>query len=55
MLFDWLVTGQIVATNPALAVRGPTHVVKTGKPTVLDVGLGANCWTASGSHAGAAR
>src|SRR3954468_13777871 len=31
MLFDWLVTGQIVATNPAHAVRGPKHVVKTGK------------------------
>jgi len=36
MLFDWLVTGQVVATNPAHAVRGPTHVVKTGKTTVLD-------------------
>jgi site-specific recombinase XerD len=35
MLFDWLVTGQIVATNPAHAVRGPKHVVKTGKTTVL--------------------
>ena len=35
-LFDWLVTGQVVATNPAHAVRGPTHVVKTGKTTVLD-------------------
>jgi len=36
MLFDWLVTGQAVATNPAHAVRGPKHVVKTGKTTVLD-------------------
>src|SRR5471030_3338538 len=36
MLFDWLVTGQIVATNPAHAVRGPKHVVKTGKTTVLN-------------------
>src|ERR1700683_2187343 len=35
MLFDWLVTGQVVATNPAPAVRGPKHVVKTGKTTVL--------------------
>jgi len=35
MLFDWLVTGQIVATNPAHAVRGPKHVVKTGKTAVL--------------------
>jgi site-specific recombinase XerD len=36
MLFDWLVTGQVVAANPAHAVRGPKHVVKTGKTTVLD-------------------
>ena len=36
MLFDWLVTGQIVPTNPAAAVRGPKHVVKTGKTPVLD-------------------
>ena len=35
MLFDWLVVGQVVATNPADSVRGPKHVVKTGKTTVL--------------------
>ena len=35
-LFDWLVTGQIVPTNPAASVRGPSHVVKTGKTPVLD-------------------
>jgi hypothetical protein len=36
MLFDWLVTGQLVPTNPAAVVRGPKHVVKTGKtPPVL--------------------
>ena len=35
MLFDWLVTGQVVATNPVHSVRGPKHVVKTGKTTVL--------------------
>ena len=29
-------TGQIVPTNPAAAVRGPAHVVKTGKTPVLD-------------------
>jgi site-specific recombinase XerD len=34
-LFDWLVVGQVVATNPAHSVRGPKHVVKTGKTTVL--------------------
>src|ERR1700674_1331388 len=31
MLFDWLVTGQVVATNPSHSVRSPKHVVKTGK------------------------
>jgi site-specific recombinase XerD len=36
MLFDWLVTGQVIPTNPASAVRGPKHVVKTGKTPVLD-------------------
>jgi site-specific recombinase XerC len=28
-LFDWPVIGQVVPTNPAAAVRGPKHVVKT--------------------------
>ena len=36
MLFDWLVTGQVVATDPAHALRGPKRVVKSGKTTVLD-------------------
>jgi site-specific recombinase XerD len=40
MLFDWLVTGQVVAINPAAAVRGPKHVVNIGKTPVLD---GAEC------------
>ena len=35
MLFDWLVLGQIVPTNPASVVRGPKYVVKKGKTTVL--------------------
>ena len=35
MLFDWLVIGQIVPTNPASVVRGPKHVVKKGKTPVL--------------------
>jgi site-specific recombinase XerD len=47
MLFDWLVTGQVVATNPAHSVRGPKHVVKTGKTTVLTVNRPASCWTVS--------
>jgi site-specific recombinase XerD len=36
MLFNWLVTGQVVPTNPAAAVRGPKHVVKTGTTPVLE-------------------
>jgi site-specific recombinase XerD len=35
MLFDWLVTGQIVPHNPAASVRGPKHIVKKGKTPVL--------------------
>ena len=31
MLFDWLVTGQVVPFNPASSVRGPKHVVKKGQ------------------------
>lgn len=36
MLFDWLVTGQVMPANPAHAVRGPRHSVKKGKTSVLD-------------------
>jgi integrase len=36
MLFDWLITGQVVPFNPASTVRGPKHVVKTGTTPVLD-------------------
>jgi site-specific recombinase XerC len=35
MLFDWLVVGQVLALNPAHAVRGPKHVVRRGKTPVL--------------------
>jgi integrase/recombinase XerD len=35
MLFDWLVTGQVVSTNPAASVRGPKHIVKKGRTPVL--------------------
>ena len=35
MLFDWLVTGGILAVNPAAPVRGPKHVVRRGKTPVL--------------------
>jgi site-specific recombinase XerD len=36
MLFDWLVTGHVLETNPAHAVRGPKYVVKKGKTPVLN-------------------
>jgi site-specific recombinase XerD len=39
MLFNWLVTGQVVPGNPA-AVRGPKHLVKTGKTPILE----ADAW-----------
>jgi site-specific recombinase XerD len=35
-LFDWLVIGQIVPVNPAASVRGPRHIVKSGKTPVLE-------------------
>ena len=35
LLFDWLVTGHIMETNPAHAVRGPKHSVRKGKTSVL--------------------
>jgi site-specific recombinase XerD len=34
-LFDWLVTGQAMASNPAHSVRGPKHSRKRGKTPVL--------------------
>jgi integrase/recombinase XerD len=35
MLFDWLVTGQVVPVNPAHSVRGPRHSVSEGVTPVL--------------------
>jgi site-specific recombinase XerD len=35
-LFDWLVIGQVVPANPAASVRGPRHVVRSGKTSVLE-------------------
>jgi site-specific recombinase XerD len=34
-LFDWLVTGHVLETNPAHSVRGPKHIVTRGKTSVL--------------------
>ena len=35
MVFDYLVTGQVVPTNPASSVRGPKYVIRKGKTPVL--------------------
>lgn len=35
MLVDYLVTGQVMPTNPAYAVRGPKYVAQKGKTPVL--------------------
>jgi site-specific recombinase XerD len=35
MLFDYLVTGQVLPYNPASSVRGPKHSVRKGKTPVL--------------------
>jgi site-specific recombinase XerD len=35
MLFDWLVTGQVIPSNPAHSVRGPRHSVSKGSTPVL--------------------
>lgn len=35
VLFDWLVVGQVVPSNPVSSVRGPRHSVRKGKTPVL--------------------
>jgi integrase/recombinase XerD len=35
MLLDWLVTGQVIPSNPAHSVRGPRHSVSKGVTPVL--------------------
>lgn len=37
MLFDWMVIGQIVPSNPASSVRGPKYSIKKGKTPILGV------------------
>lgn len=34
MLCDWLVTGHVLPYSPAASVRGPSHVVKSKRPTI---------------------
>jgi len=40
MLFDYLVTGQVIPFNPAASVRAPRHSVTKGKTPVLSVAGG---------------
>ena len=35
MLFDWMVVGQVIPSNPAHAVRGPKYTQRRGKTPVL--------------------
>lgn len=35
MLFDWMVTGQVLPSNPAHSVRGPRHSVSKGATAVI--------------------
>ncbi len=35
-LFDWLVTGGVLPTNPAVSAHGPRHAVKVGYTPVLE-------------------
>jgi site-specific recombinase XerD len=35
MLFDWLVVGQVLPSNPASSVRGPKYSTKKGKTPLL--------------------
>ena len=50
MLFDWLVTGQVMPSNPAHSVRGPRHsvskdvspVLSSEETTALLTGIGAS-------------
>ena len=35
MLFDWLVVGQVMSSNPASVVRGPSHIVNRGRTPIL--------------------
>ena len=44
MLFDWLVVGQVVPSNPASSVRGPRHSVKRALRLCSPPRRRARCW-----------
>ena len=35
VLFNWLVTGQVISANPAISVKGPTYDVNRGLTPIL--------------------
>ena len=35
-LFDWLASGQVVPVSPAASVRGPRHLMRSGKTAGLE-------------------
>lgn len=35
-LFDWLVSGQVVPVSPAASVRGPRHLMRSGKTAGME-------------------
>jgi site-specific recombinase XerD len=47
LLFDWPVVGQVLAVNPAHAVRGPKHVVRAARRRSLPRSRPGACWKAS--------
>jgi len=36
MVFDWLVVGNVMTSNPAHSVRGPRYVVTKGRTPILE-------------------
>ena len=46
-LFDWLVTGGVLPTNPAASVRGPRTRSRSGAPPCWSRPRRGRCWTPS--------
>jgi hypothetical protein len=55
MLFDWLITGQVIDANPAAVVRAAKHIVKRARRRCLKPTRPAICSTASRSRSAPSR
>ena len=55
MLFDWLVTGQVIESNPAAAVRAPSTWSRRAKRRCSNPTRRGNCSIASRSSAARSR